>query len=130
MPESRSEQLGTVGVAAGCVLVVMVLGAVLVDWLSLRWTIVLVLGTTLIVMLGVIWATRTSRVVAACARCNRPARSGLYCAFCGAQHRTEPPRVLDDVSIEISGGITSVLVPYGTPLPFTKQEVFSTASTW
>ena len=118
-----------VAVGAGCVIVVVVVASLAVDWLTLRWTIVGILGLGALAALYVLWTTRNRNrpLVPACKRCNRPAHAGLYCAFCGAQHVLDSPRALDDLSIEISGGATAVLLPYGTPLPFTKSEVFSTA---
>jgi hypothetical protein len=116
-----------VGIGSGCIILVAVIGAVLGDWFTIRWTIVGLLGITALVMLGVVWATRARPYVETCARCHRPARDGLFCAWCGLQHATHPPRVLDDVSIEISGGRSSLLVPYGSALPFKAREEFSTA---
>ena|GEM_PF-6425858 len=126
-PEPRSEQLLMVGIVGGCVLAMVAVGALVADWLTLRWTILGIVAITLLVMLYVVWATRARAHVTHCARCHRPAREGLYCAYCGLQHATHPPRVLDDVCIEISGGKSSLLVPYGTPLPFTMRDEFSTA---
>lgn len=117
-----------VGCAGGFVVVVVAIGAVLADWLTLRWTLLSLVALTLVAMLYVLWVTRTRAHVTHCARCHRPARDGLFCAFCGLQHATHPPRVLDDVSIEISGGQTTLLVPYGAALPFSKRDEFSTAA--
>jgi hypothetical protein len=117
-----------VGVGGGCILAVVAIGALLADWLTLRWTILGIVAITMLVMLYVLWTTRSRAHVTHCSRCHRPARDGLFCAYCGMQHATHPPRVLDDVSIEISGGKTSLLVPYGTPLPFTMRDEFSTAA--
>jgi hypothetical protein len=116
-----------VGIASGCVVLVVAVGALLAEWLTLRWTILGILGLTALVMLYVVWKTRSRAHVAHCNRCHRPSREGLFCAWCGMQHATRPPRVLDDVSIEISGGKTSLLVPYGTALPFTMRDELSTA---
>ena len=113
--------------AIACAVGVVALAVLLADWISLRWTIVAILGVGVLFAIHMMWTSRTRPFVDACVRCGRATPEGIFCAFCGVQREVDAVRVLDDLSLEISGGATTVMVPYGTRLPFTTSEVFSTA---
>jgi molecular chaperone DnaK (HSP70) len=52
---------------------------------------------------------------------------GLFCQWCGHAATFTSPRLLEALAIETAGDEASAIVPYGSRLPMSWSDVFSTA---
>ena len=52
----------------------------------------------------------------------------LFCPYCGTAHDLETPRLAEAISIEIVGDEAAPILPYGTRLPASYSDVFSTST--
>lgn len=63
-----------------------------------------------------------------CSHCGAPLELGdaIFCPYCGLQRHLDGPRLAEAISIETVGDVATPILPYGSRLPASFSDVFST----
>ena len=62
-----------------------------------------------------------------CTNCGGNLTDGFFCPYCGRSKSFNGPRLAESISIETINDVATPLLPYGSKLPASFSDVFSTS---